>query len=416
MALNSILTSFAATATTLEHLRKFVTATFTYAVGSSSTNETSRTYGTSRRTTRTLEAFAEAIGAEVRQFDQWCASREEQMCLAQAGIGEPMIVSLLSLENAVRQQFSESFKFMLDVLRTVVKRCTRASSTAAPTILWTFAEIPKRQPPSAVTAILLDTLLLAVEERASMGDPITSAALERVFRGTAAPLWDMVYRWLKDGMPLPEVSQTVLSGNRQSNMDEEFFIEDNELGLLDPDFWCDGFMLRGSSGQAQGPSDVSRMEGLSVPLFLRRAAQHVLEAGKAVGLLRALGIPVSSDAEAADQQWMDTWRPFNELLLDASVRQRDDEDRHEDNEGTFAASTEDFARMVYDELVAPCKQAKEMLTRVLVDECDLWPHLTTMEDLYLMRRGDVADYLEVLFSRVSISSLLANCQTLITMA
>ena len=125
----------------------------------------------------------------------------------------------------------------------------------------------------------------------------------------------------------------------------------------------------------------------------------MLEAGKAVGLLRALGVPIAG--EVGDQRWMETWRPFDGLLLDDSVRHRD-EGEDEGAEGAFAASTEDFARMVYEELVAPCKQAKEKLTRVLIDDCDLWLHLTMMEDLYLMRRGDIlSNFVELLFNRVS---------------
>ena len=77
------------------------------------------------------------------------------MCLAQAGIGEPIVVSLLSLENALRQQFSESFQFMLSVLRDVVQRSLRTQSQDTPTTLWNFAEIPKRHSPSAVQPCFL---------------------------------------------------------------------------------------------------------------------------------------------------------------------------------------------------------------------------------------------------------------------
>lgn len=73
------------------------------------------------------------------------------------------------------------------------------------------------------------------------------------------------------------------------------------------------------------------------------------------------------------------------------------------------ASSDDFARMVYDELVEPCKRAKAALTRVLVEDCDLWLHLTAMEDLYLMRKGDVmSNFVDVLFTRVGSALVQSN--------
>ena len=46
------------------------------------------------------------------------------------------------------------------------------------------------------------------------------------------------------------------------------------------------------------------------------------------------------------------------------------------------------------------------MTQILVDDCDLWLHLTSIEELYLMRRGDVmVNFLDVLFARVRVSYL-----------
>ncbi|KAJ3556821.1 hypothetical protein NM688_g1810 [Phlebia brevispora] len=384
----SILESFAITATTLEHLRRFVKAMFAAAAGSPSGSS----QFSPRRSTRTLEAFAEAIDNELRQFDKWCASREEQICRAQAGVGDPVVVSFLSLESALRSRFSQSFTFLLDILRTLVQRSTRFASQAVSETLspvWTLPDLPKRLRPAAITTLLLDTLLFTMQDSVSMGDMVTSNAFVRVFCSTARPLWSMIYRWLKDGMPVPELSSApVPSWKSLYVSDEEFFIEDNELPLLDPDFWREGFVL---SMSEDGPEDdMNDLDVRAIPLFLRKIAQHILEAGKAIGLLRALGIPNAVD-EGYNDKWMDAWRPFEEVLKESSAHRKDN----------TVASTEDFARMVHDELVGPCSQAKAALTRILIDDCDLWPHLTAMQDLYLMRKGDImTNYLDVVFARM----------------
>ena len=49
-----------------------------------------------------------------------------------------------------------------------------------------------------------------------------------------------------------------------------------------------------------------------------------------------------------------------------------------------------------------------MLTKVPVDDCELWPHPTSIEDLYLMRKGDaMSNFVDVLFARVSVSSIVS---------
>ena len=403
----SILSSFASVATSIEHLRKFVSAVFVYV--DSSTKWTDRTpiYGiqrNARRNTHTLEAVSEAINAEIRRFDCWCAAKEEEICRAQAGLGEHLVTSLLSLQSALRTEFSESFTCIVDVLHDVVRQATRSQSAMQPDLLWTFPELPKRLPPASITSLLLDSLLLAIQERASTGDIITATVLQRVFRSAAVPMWNMLYRWLKDGMPISEATQGVLPAQGNSLVEEEFFIEDNELAVLDPDFWCEGFVLRSNdTGQEASEADAVENGGAAVPLFLRRIAKHVLEAGKAVGLLRVLGMPVAGDTQQeSSYRWLSGWKSFDQVSLRAYARNHGSLPEPSLDEISSVASTDDFARMVYDELVSPCKQAKEMLTRVLVDECDLWTHLIAIEELYFMRQGDImSDFVDVLFARVS---------------
>ena len=70
-------------------------------------------------------------------------------------------------------------------------------------------------------------------------------------------------------------------------------------------------------------------------------------------------------------------------------------------------SVDDFSRLVYDDILVPCLRAKKMLTKVLVDDCELWSHLTSIEDLYLMRKGDaMSNFVDVLFARVSVFSII----------
>lgn len=349
----------------------------------------------SRRSTRTFEAFSESVDKLVRGFDAWCASREEELCTARAGSGSPLIVSLLSLEKAVRDQFSGTFEVLLDLLREVVRRATQSPEPIS--AIWNYPDLPKRIPPAAITTLLLDSLMQKIQDHASMGDAVTSSSLLHVFGDTAEPLWTMVHRWLKDGVPIVDVNTaaTVYGGHR-GRVNEEFFIEDNELVLLDPDFWQEGFVLRDSE------TDYGRAS--SVPAFLRDAAPDVLAAGKAVGLLHALGIPITSD-EVGGGKWMGRWCQLGKLLESAN-EERVGATVSADPTVAFKTSADDFSRLVYDELAGPCSEAKRALTQILVDDCDLWLHLTSIEELYLMRRGDVmVNFLDVLFARVRVAYL-----------
>ena len=304
------------------------------------------------------------------------------MCRAQAGVGPPLIISMLALEVEIRDKFSSVFSVLVNLLRQVVQRATRSPEPIAE--IWTLPDLPQRITPSGLTSLLLDSLSLSVQEYSTMGDMITSQALLCVFCDTAEPVWKMIGRWLRDGMPVREVIGPV--DQYFQTVDEEFFIEDNELVLLDPDFWAQGFVLR------DGSEDDGRSS--AVPLFLSHAAMHILEAGKAIGLLRALGMSSVFEREGGER-WFAKWAPFRSLL--------DLDDTGLKNH----FSVDDFSRLVYDDILVPCLRAKEMLTKVLVDDCELWSHLTSIEDLYLMRKGDaMSNFVDVLFARVSVFSII----------
>ena len=101
------------------------------------------------------------------------------------------------------------------------------------------------------------------------------------------------------------------------------------------------------------------------------------------------------------------WRSFSTLLEQPQV--------HEFVDGTgevtvslegAVASSENLSRIVYDELLPYSEVAHEALTKVLVEECDLWVHVNAMEDLFLMRRGDaMSHFVDVLFRKVGYSCI-----------
>lgn len=392
-AQDSILSSFARTATTVEHLRRFCTAMFKTASKADSSPTDTLSFTVSRRNTRTFEAFSEAVDKLVRDFDLWCATQEEEICMARAGLGPPRIISLLDLEKSLRDRFSQTFDVLLTILHTAVQRATHSPEPIA--AIWTFPDLPKRMPPAASTAQLLDALLHSAQDHAAQGDSPTAAALLAVFAAAAAPLWGTVRRWLADGMPIRDHTALAGAGPGPTGLGDEFFVEDNELPLLDPDFWADGFVLRGAV-EADGAAGEA-----GVPAFLRASAPLVLAAGKAVGLLHALGMPMGEGA-AGQGRWMDRWRGLGELLESARLER---ETAASGRTGTWMAA-DDFARLVYEELHAPCVAAQATLTRVLVEECELWVHLSAIEEVYLMRRGDVMTaFLDVLFTRVRLLDL-----------
>lgn len=393
----SIITSFTQSATTLEHLRKFVSAVYKKASETPTHTHTEPVYlnSVSRRNPLTLEACAAAVDSQLQEFDAWCASREEQICLAQAGVRPPLVVSLLSLDKAIKDEFSASFSVIFDVLKEVVRRALRNSEPLKE--IWTYPELPMRILPSAFTTLLLDSLLVAVQERNSMGDSVTSDVLMRVFTQTAEPIWEMVGRWMKNGMPVQEMG-LYESRPPATKLDDEFFVEDNELPLLDPDFWADGFVLKNSQ------EDESRTS--SVPAVLALFAQDILDAGKAIGMLRALGTSATFE-RGTEQQWLASWRPFTSLIesppvfSDKYLSSKVDPATLPGQARRVAATNDDLAGLIRDELLPHCRLAQEMLQRVIIDECDLWLHLSAMEDLFLMRQGDaLSRFVDVLFARM----------------
>ncbi|KAJ6583762.1 hypothetical protein B0H10DRAFT_1961990, partial [Mycena sp. CBHHK59/15] len=271
------------TATIAQQLRGFVAFVFS---SSSSQWIQSRTHQNKKsRITRTLEAFADAIDAELRLLDKWCAAREEAICCPRAGTR--LVVSLLSTQKALDDAFESGFAVLLDVVRAIAT-CEHGR----------YALLPRT--PAALSALLLDTLFEKVQVYMERGDGrVTADTVMRVFVVCAEPVWGMVGRWLKEGMGLG----SGMGVGQGEDLDDEFFIEGSGLavgmaglgvgvGLLDPEFWAEGYVLRdGVVQDDEGEDDGDNRSGRAIPVFLEHVAIPVLASGKAVGLLRALGVP-----------------------------------------------------------------------------------------------------------------------------
>ncbi|SJL01397.1 uncharacterized protein ARMOST_04719 [Armillaria ostoyae] len=314
----SILTALARPCTSVQHLRDFISHVF-------------KTPGGSKSKTRTPEAFANALDSEIRIWDTWCAGK-------------------LTLPR-IRDTFGGSFFVLLDVVRTVFGD-----------------DYSTKAPPSTVTASLLDHLFIAMQKHLERGERIAAGVVMRVFIRSAEPLWGMVGRWLKEGMGVGDVD----------DLDDEFFIESNGLGsgafgvgLLDPDYWAEGYTLR-----YEDEEDGSRK---GIPTFFRHIAEPVLGSGKAVGLLKALGINTAQDQSV---QW--NWRPLAELVAK--------ETGQDEVQGLFSVSIDTLSSLIHDELALYCLMTGSWLSNAIVEECDLWRHLGTIENLFLMMKGDAMSH------------------------
>lgn len=365
--------SFAQTASTVEHLRRFVTY-----VSRRTAKPGSRATGHSLRVARTVEAFSEAVETQIDRFNSWCAARERDMILSLAGNGAPLTVSFLSLEKAVGDSFSSTFDALLEVLRKVMGMASRSQDKTLE--IWMLLDLPTRFSPFTTSTLLLDTLLITADSSSSNGDTETSKALMQVFAASAEPIWTMIGLWLKHGMPSQDPALGP-GGGSLTSLDEEFFIQHNGLSILDPDFWTEGFTIR------EAVLEAYTSEG--VPLLLDLTANHVLRAGKAVGLLRILDLPLTSDAKSAPT-WMADWPTFTALLQGHHAG------------ALVETSKEHLSRFVHDTILPYCQIPQERLAQMAASECDLWLHLNAIEELYFMRKGDVMSYFsDILFSKVS---------------
>ncbi|KAF8272093.1 Spc98 family-domain-containing protein [Lactarius quietus] len=368
----SIVQTFSQTASTIEHLRRFVTC-----VSGGTAQLVSRATCQFRRMTRTMEAFSEAVETQLHKFNSWCAARERDIILSLAGSMPPLYVSLLNLERTIRDSFSYTFDALLEVLRKVMGRATRSQDKNLE--VWMLLDLPMRFSPFTISTFLLDTLLTAADGSSSNGETETSKALMQVFAASSEPMWSMVGLWLKHGMPTRDPASKPGADNLTA-MDDELFIQATGLPIFDPEFWTEGFAIR--------DVDTEAFSSESIPLHLSLVGNHILRAGKAVGLLRILDLPLSDDAEAKPT-WMIDWPTFTALL-------------QEHNTGALVkTSKEHLSRHVHDSILPYCQTPQKRLAQMIATECDLWLHLTAIEELYFMWRGDpMAHFSEIIFAKM----------------
>ncbi|KAG6820688.1 hypothetical protein H0H93_013206 [Arthromyces matolae] len=303
-----------------------------------------------------------------------------------------LVISLLSTEKAIHATFQQTFEVLLEIVKAVFPDSSEPSSSRTRT-----------RSAAAISADLLDRLFASVQTHLERQEHVTASALLRVFVHSAEPIWGMMGKWLRDGMGLGVV---IGSGDTSGvwELDEEFFIESSGLGmgmmglgLLDPEYWKDGYALREGVAILEGNREQAvETKRKTIPLFLEHVAEPVLRAGKAVGLLRALGVPLTSIDAGSN------WKTFRQLL-DSSFEAEAGITCAEQQGGLFSVSTDSLSRMIYEHLLPQCEAAGEVLARVLVEDCALWKHLSSIEDLFLMRRGDaMSHFTDVLFTKMDL--------------
>ncbi|KAG8772569.1 hypothetical protein FRC12_002993 [Ceratobasidium sp. 428] len=373
------------------------------------------------------------------------------------------IISHLPLEKIYSIHPGLLSKRLLDRLFLAVRACNRDGSTAI------------TQPHSSSSNNLA----------ASTG----STHLMSVFVATAEPLWASVGAWVKWGIDVARDAldlgtEDVMGGNDLTS-DREFFVRRREnVDVASPDFWTGGYVLRTSvsdeeeeeeeegrgwlevalvSSHAGGVGSRSRglldprsgtLYGVEerpkalVPDCLMPIVGQVLAAGKAVGLLRAIGVwgetadeydSIGSDDGQNNED--ESWPSFAETLkeaeaagiLDITLESGPLEDFSRYNlddtivpdssllanqslDDTIALGQDeypispnlasevllnDLPHILADKVSPRCQIAAFRLNRVLVEDCDLWSHLSVMEDLCFMRRGDVmTHFCDVLFAKI----------------
>ncbi|KAI6152432.1 Spc98 family-domain-containing protein [Pisolithus tinctorius] len=345
-AQSSILSAFAEVTTTVCHLRKFAAAIVENVSSSYNLPPNPAHLLSHSIRSRTIEAFADAVNAQIQRFDSWCAAKEEA----------------ISFPRTSCDTFAGTFDVLLNLLHRFVGYVSQ-SHDRRDLAVWKIPNMPTRIPPSA-----------SVEEQATLGNTQTSDALISVLARTTEPTWELVGKWLLDGMP----SRRPWDSADAPSLDEEFFIEDNELQIMDPDFWSDGYVLRGlvtlEENQKTQPA---------VPAFLEPAVIQILGAGKAVGLLREMGTRVFTEHSDGELLNLGTFR----ALIDTN--------------SAVSKDSEALSRLISEEISAYCLTVAMRLSCVMTEECDLQRHLSAIHGLFLTTRGDdINTFTDILFAKM----------------
>ena len=367
----SLLTRFAHTCTLIVRIRKFRDNILS-----------SRRESTPAASSlpRTLEAFAEALTYEVHAFDRFVALKETDILRAHLQAGKSTPVSLLGLDNEFRLTYSSIFDDLVDIF-----------DACFPNHKWLNVagiRLVAKSSPSTLASRILDVIFEKIQERHAFGDNVTASFLLRVFMRTAEPSWQMLGRWLKDGIFMP---MNYGASSKSSPLPAEFFIEFNELQLSDPDFWTDGFSLRSHVIHDNTSSDYE------VPLFLKPLSEAILGAGKSIGFLRLLGHDITSQNRLLSSL---SWPAFDVFLSEISRMETGIHDPDAILQQDL--TTDKLTLLLSDHLLPICTESAAALKNVFFTHCDFPLHLERIEDVFLMKRLDVmADFCDILFNAVS---------------
>lgn len=324
-------------------------------------------------------------------------------------------MSLLETQSAVSDEYERAFDVLLEIVQNVFRISTSSSEEVSePNLV-----VQTKGSPAAHATLLLDSIFSTLLQYTERNSPTVSQMLLRLFIRTAEPIWAMLGSWLRDGMSVVESGYGDHGRTeKKCNLEEEFFIESSgvgigmmSMGLLDPDFWKEGYCLRETYVRVEGGS--TELKKVLVPEFLKHVAEAVLETGKAVGLVRVLGLELASETKLGDLP------SFAEVISSSLVSMGDYASqesagltgRDVNVSSLFGVSLDSLSRVVYDQLSPVCEATGDELVKIIVEDCELLKHVNAIEDLYLMRKGDaLTHFIDLVFAKVccSLSDLLVS--------
>jgi gamma-tubulin complex component 5 len=227
--------------------------------------------------------------------------------------------------------------------------------------------------------ILLNALYTFISSISSTSAAEIADALLRIFVASAEPVWAMLGDWLHRGMPIPtaildpEGDIDLAHDENERLLDSEFFIRrDRDVSWADEDFWEAAFV----DGEDGWPSWLGGGE----------VRELLMEAGKAVGLLRGL---------TGSMTMPTAWRCLSDVLGVPSSNAA--------GTGMPPRSDElDISDIIRAYLAPVCSIAMFQLRRTLEDDCGLLEHLDAIDGiLYIRVFGVMESWSSWLFQQVN---------------
>jgi gamma-tubulin complex component 5 len=345
--------------------------------------------------TLTVEAFGGAVSDWVGTLDTVLAAKEASLLGEDVDDKEePVVVaSLLALGHSLSRQMATCAILARIVRDLRLEHALPSTPDAAATI----------------ATDVLDQLEQAADTALFVGNYTSGEDLREIFLRTAEPVWHMLGFWIKEGRVSSEEEQSFFVAKRE------------DVDVTDPTFWSKGFSCTFDS------------EGvpLSRPSFLSQLAELLLDAGKAVHLLRLLDVEIPeidwpplaalfifsddsaprtpSDQETSLAGQSRTERARQTLFPPYSVPNfagRVRTEHKEERASQMDVRAESFslaASVAIHNLCTPLfGSINTRLHSVFVESCDLYRHLEALHGLFLLRRGsDMGDFMRQIFDKVS---------------